>query len=267
MDLQLHGKRALVTGSSSGIGEGIAKVLAKEGTTVIVHGRNKEQVNRVAQEISDSGGKALIAIGDLSTDKAANHVVSQVLSSVGGVDILINNAGQYENSGWMDTPPERWAEIYNANVISTVRMVQLLVPQMKQLGWGRIIQIASVGATQPFPVVAHYSATKAALLNLTVSLAKQLAETGITVNTVSPGIIVTSRVEEDFRQMAASFGWGTNWTEIEKQVLQKVLYNPVGRLGRVEDVDNLVAFLCSPLAGYINGANFRIDGGSAVSIN
>lgn len=267
MDLKLRGKRALITGSNIGIGEGIAKALTKEGVTVVVHGRNEEQANRVAQEISNSGGKAIVAIGDLSNEEATNQVVNQVLSSIGGVDILINNAGQYENGGWQNTSPDKWAEMYNANVISAVRMIQLLIPQMRQLGWGRIIQIASITATQPFPLVPQYSATKAALVNLTVSLAKELAQTGITVNTVSPGIILSPRVEQEFRWMAANFGWGNNWEEIEKQIVQKILYNPTGRLGHVEDVVNLVCFLSSPLADYINSANIRVDGGSTATIN
>ena len=269
MNLQLDGKRALITGSSSGIGEGIAKILAQEGATVVVHGRNKEQAQRVAQDITDNGGKAFVALGDLATDQGASAVVHQVLALVSGVDVLVNNAGAYENRGWMDTPSSGWAELYNANVLSLVRMVQLLVPQMKQLGWGRIIQIASSLATQPFAFTPDYAATKAATVNITVSLAKALAETGITVNAVSPGIIATPGIKQFYRQNAANRGWGrsTDWAEIEKHVLQEDLYNPTAHLGTVEDVGNLVTFLASPLSKYINGANYRIDGGSTVTVN
>lgn len=143
MDLQLNGKRALVTGSSSGIGEAIAKILAREGASVIVHGRNQERTNRVAQEIIADGGKAFVAVGELDTDEGAKTVADKALSSFGGVDILINNAGAFRMHGWMDSTAEQWVQLYNANVGSIVRMIQLIVPQMKELAWGRIIQIGS----------------------------------------------------------------------------------------------------------------------------
>jgi len=266
MDLQLRDKRVLITGSSSGIGEGIAKALAQEGATVVVHGRNEEKTNRVAQEIAKCGGKALMVVGDLSTDEGAYQVVEKVQSSLGGVDILVNNAGIFGNHTWMGSSPDNWAEIYNVNVVSMVRLIQLLVPEMKHLGWGRIIQITSGLAINPFAIRPDYEASKAAIMNLTVSLSKELAETSITVNSVSPGLIATSEVKHMFHQMASSKGWGTDWVEIEKNALQENWPNPTGRFGRVEEVANLVTYLASPLADYINGANLRVDGGGVGTI-
>jgi len=267
MDLQLAGKVALVTGSSSGIGAEIARTLVREGATVIVHGRSSASAEQVAQSITKENGDAVVVTGDLATDEGAEQVASAALAATGAVDILINNAGTYGNQGWMETTAEGWAARYNANVLSVVRLVQRLIPQMKARGWGRLIQMASGEATQPFAFMPDYAATKAALVNLTVSLAKELARTGITVNTISPGIIVTGGVEEFYREVAASRGWGTQWAEIEQGVLREVLDNPVGRLGRVEEVSYLVAFIASPLAGFINGANLRVDGGSIGAIN
>ena len=266
MDLQLKGKRALVTGSSSGIGEGIAKALVQEGVTVVVHGRNETQVSRVFQEIVANGGEAFIAIGDLATDAGAEQVVDKTLSTLGSVDILINNAGAYFMRNWMNSTPSQWIELYNINVVSMVRITRLLVPQMRKLSWGRIINMSSSVATQPMST-ADYSATKAANLNLTVSLAKELAETGITVNTVSPGSIVTPGLNEIMLQVASTQGWGTDLQQIQKYMLKGMMSNPTSRLGTVEDVANLVTFLSSPLAGYINGANLRVDGGWIPTIN
>ncbi|MDQ3836800.1 MAG: SDR family oxidoreductase, partial [Thermoproteota archaeon] len=192
MDLQLAGKRALITGSSGGIGEGIANVFGKEGAVVVIHGRNKTNAERVAKEIKDNGGTAYVALGDLSTDEGASKVFSFAMSLTGGIDILVNNAADYKNRSWADSTPDDWAELYNLNVLSAVRMIRSILPQMKKNGWGRIIQISSGEATQPFAFMPDYAATKAALNNLTVSLSKELASSGITSNTISPGIIVTS---------------------------------------------------------------------------
>jgi NAD(P)-dependent dehydrogenase (short-subunit alcohol dehydrogenase family) len=268
MDLQLKGKRALVTGSSSGIGEEIAKTLAREGATVVVHGRNQGRANRVAEEIKQNGGQAFVAMGDLSKDEEAKQVIESAMAEMAGVDILVNNAGGSEESkGWLDTPIENWAATYSQNTIAAVRLIKLLVPQMKEQKFGRIIQIASGVATQPVTTVPDYAAAKAAMVNLTVSLTKELAGTGITVNTVSPGTILTSGLERAVQQIAQERGWGTDWVELEKRTVQEIWPNPTGRVGRVEDIATFVTFVASPLAGFINGANLRVDGGNIASIN
>lgn len=267
MNLQLHGKRALVTGSSSGIGQSTARALAAEGALVVVHGRNKQRAEQVAEEIGSAGGRALVAIGDLSTDSGAEKVASFALSRLGAIDILVNNAGLPEFTTWMDTTTDQWASIYNNNVVSMVRMIRMLLPKMRELRWGRIIQIGSIVAWQPFAAKPHYCAARAAVVNLTVSLAREVAETGITVNTVSPGIVLTPPARQYFLEMAEERGWGTDWPEIEKAILEERLYNPSGRLGLPEEVADLITFLASPLAGFINGSNYRIDGGATGNMN
>ncbi len=136
MDLQLRGKRALVTGSTGGIGAGIATALAREGAAVIVHGRHREGAERVAQGIAREGGAPVVAVGDLTTDEGTRQVADAALSRLGGVDILVNNAGTYENRTWMETTAGSWADLYNANVLSVVRLVHLLAPPMRGAGWG-----------------------------------------------------------------------------------------------------------------------------------
>jgi len=265
MDLQLRGRRALVTGSSAGIGAAIAARLAAEGATVLVHGRRPDAVQEVIDHIAGTGGHAEPALGDLSTETGVAQVVGTALAD--GVDILVNNAGWYANTTWEHATAEDWLRGYERNVVTAVRLIRALVPRMRKRGWGRIVQMASGEATMPFATMPEYAAAKAALVNLTVSLAKQLARTGISVNTVSPGIVVTPGVEAFYRQVAAERGWGDSWADIEAAVLREVLDNPTGRLGRPTDVADLVAYLVSPLAGYVNGANLRVDGGSTPTTN
>lgn len=267
MNLQLEGKRALVTGSGGGIGAAIAKSLAREGVSVVVHGLGEEKAAGVVREIKQDGGKASSVAGDLGNDEGADKVAAAAQTAFGGIDILVNNAGTYFDRGWMDSGPEQWAQLYSLNVLSMVRMIRHAVPKMKKNGWGRILQLASGEATQPFAFMPDYAASKAAVVNLTVSLSKELAGTGIGVNAVSPGIIVTPAVQEFYRRSAATRGWGQDWRAIETGILRDILPNTVGRLGKVEDVAHLITFLASPLSDYINGANYRVDGGSTVTIN
>jgi 3-oxoacyl-[acyl-carrier protein] reductase len=265
VELRLRGKRALVTGSSAGIGAAIAGRLAAEGAAVLIHGRRSAAVAKLVDQIAAAGGQATGVLGDLTTETGVGKVVAAALGS--GVDILVNNAGAYANSTWDNATPQDWLGRYDSNVVAAVRLIRALKPGMQERGWGRIVQLASGEATAPFPTMPDYAATKAALVNLSVSLAKHLARTGITVNTVSPGIVVTDGVERFYRQVAAERGWGDEWAEIEAGVLREVLDNPTGRLGRPEDVADLVAYLVSPLAGYVNGANLRVDGGSTPCVN
>lgn len=260
MDLKLKGTRALVTGSSSGLGEAIVRQLAAEGAAVIVHGRNEARSAAIAQSIRDTGGIAEHVTGDLSTDDGADKVTQEALTG-GQINILINNMGIYNFQAWMDVTVQNWSDIYNTNVLSYVRMIQRLLPQMKALGWGRFIQIGSSAAIQPMSAQPHYSASTAARHNLTVSLARELKGTGITSNTISPGAMLVENTRAMLLGMAKHHGWGNDWDVIEKIAVARLAGPAIDRLGRPEEVAGATAYLASPLADYINGSVIRVDGG------
>jgi 3-oxoacyl-[acyl-carrier protein] reductase len=210
-----------------------------------------------------------VALGDLALPDDARAVARGAVEALGAVDILVNNAGGADDGmkAWLETDLEQWHATFEQNVYSSVRLVRELVPGMQRSGWGRIIQVASGVATQPFPIGPDYGAAKAAMVNATVSLAKALGGTGITVNTVSPGPIVTPAAERVFRDIAKERNWGDDWAKIERLAVENFVPNPLGRMGTPDEVAFAVAFLASPLAGYVHGTNLRVDGGTVTSIN
>jgi len=268
MDLGIENKRALITGSTSGIGAGIAKALAREGAAVVIHGRDLERAEGVAVAIRAEGGRAAVALGDVSTDEGAAESARRALEAFGGIDILVNNAGGMVGAGqvdWMNASVEDWASTYSKNTLAAVRMARLMVAPMRERRWGRVIQISSVAATEPL-TSPHYGATKAALSNFSLALSKKLSRSGVTCNTVSPGMIRTPALERWFGKIAAEMGWGDDRERAEAHVLKNLVQQSVDRFGTPEDVGRIVSFLASPLADFINGANFRIDGGAAHAV-
>lgn len=267
MDLKLHGRVALVTGSYRGTGRGVANVLAREGATVIVHGFEQSSADAVADELREAGGDAIAVSGDIRTDAGAREVADRVLAATQHVDILVNNYGVAEGGSWGESDADDWVDAYQKNVLSGVRLVRSFVPGMKERGWGRVIFVGTVGAARPGPRMPHYYASKAALTNMALSLAKDLANTGVTVNTVSPGLIATDEVRAMMTRRAERQGLSTEWADVEKVAASEFMPNPTGRVGTPEDVGDLIAFLVSNRARYINGSNYRIDGGSADCVN
>jgi 3-oxoacyl-[acyl-carrier protein] reductase len=266
MDLQLNGKTALVTGSSKGIGEAIARKLAMEGATVIVHGRDKVLTKNVADDIVALGGRAYAVFGDITNDKEVQKFIEDAEQLAGPVDILVNNAGGSGGAKetWAETTPASWASTYDRNVLAAVRVSTALLAGMRQRKWGRVINISSLAATMPPLSAPDYSACKAAMNAMTASMAKAYAADGITVNAVSPGTIHSSTLDARFREVAVERNLASMdapWDEIERVVLPLFAQVPVGRVGRLDEIADAIAFLASPLAGYITGTNLKLDGG------
>jgi NAD(P)-dependent dehydrogenase (short-subunit alcohol dehydrogenase family) len=268
MELGLAGKRALVTGSSSGIGTGIAKTLASEGVSVVVHGRNSERVSAVVADINRSGGQAAPAVGDLSSEHGAVAVADTAASAFGGIDILVNNAGgasETEIQSWFALPVSEWGVTYQRNVLSAGYLIHALAPAMKDNGWGRIIQIASAAGIIPTSGQPDYGPSKAALINMSMGLSKALAGTGVTVNTVMPGMIMTEGLRDFLRAFAERRGWGDDLDQAANYIL-KGTGQTVHRIGQIDDVAYAVAMLASPRSDFFNGMNLHVDGGGTQSI-
>ena len=269
MDLKLDGKTALITGSSKGIGEAIVRGLARERATVIVHGRDRAQTERVAQDIITDGGRAHAVVGDLTIDDDVQRLVDEAQATAGPIDIVINNAGgSGDAEDWTSSRAASWASAYDRNVLAAVRVTTLLLPRMRQAKWGRVVNISSLAGLMPPASRPDYSACKAAMNAMTASMAKAVAADGVTVNTVSPGTIHSARLDARFREVAVEQGLAEDapWETIEQAVLPLFAQVPVGRVGTLEEIADAVSFLVSPRAAYITGVNLRLDGGMLPTI-
>lgn len=262
----LAGRTALVTGASSGIGATIAAALAAEGCRVIVHGRRAAPADVHVQAIRAAGGRADAVHGNLGDAGETADMLAAALAR-GPVDILVANAGPFGEHTFDEATDEDWHRAFESNVLSVVRCARGVVPAMRERGWGRIITVSTRGATTPLAHMVEYSAAKAAVVNLTGSLATHLAGSGVTANTVSPGVILTPSMREMFQRRADDLDDARPWAELEADLVAGYAANPSGRLGRPEDLADAVVFLASPRAGYVNGATLRVDGGITGTVN
>ena len=240
--------------------------LAREGASVIVHGRRAAEAERIVAEITAAGGIATFALGDLGNDAGAEQAATSALAAFGPIDILVNNAAVFRTDDWNRLDAADWIDQYDKNVASIVRVVKHILPPMKTRGWGRIIQMSSVGAIMPSNMTLNYAGTKAAVAVFSTGLAKVLAGTGITVNTVTPGPVLTPMFESWLGDIAKARGWEGSVPEWERRFATEFRPIPVGRVGRVEEVADLIAFIASPRADFINNANVRVDGGATPTV-
>jgi NAD(P)-dependent dehydrogenase (short-subunit alcohol dehydrogenase family) len=263
MDLQLKGKRALISGSTAGIGLAIAESLAREGASVVVNGRSTARVESAVKKIRDAGatGGVTGSVADLSTRAGVDALTRQFPA----LDILVNNLGMYEPKPFEQITDEDWLKIFDVNVLSGVRLSRFFLPGMKERNWGRIVFISSEsGINTPVEMI-HYGVTKTAQLALSRGLAETTAGTGVTVNAVLPGPTRSEGVEQFVEQMAAANK--TDAAGVEAEFFKTVRPSSLlKRFATSEEVANLVTFVCSPLSVATNGAALRVDGGVVRSI-
>jgi NAD(P)-dependent dehydrogenase (short-subunit alcohol dehydrogenase family) len=257
MDLQLDGKRALVSGSTAGIGFAIARTLAREGASVIVNGRTEDGVREaIARMRADARGELLGFAGDLGTAQAAEALVR----AHPAIDILVNNLGIFEPSPFEQISDSDWHRFFEVNVVSGARLARLVLPHMRGRGWGRIIFVSSESAVQIPAEMIHYGTTKTAQLAVSRGLAESLAGTGITVNCVLPGPTLSRGVEDFVASLARE--QGRSRADVEREFFRTM--RPTSLIRRFEtpdEVASMVAYVASPLSSGTTGAALRVDGG------
>ena len=251
MDLGLAGKIALVTGGSDGLGRATAHRLAAEGATVVICGRRADHLDKVAQEIAADTGATVTAIrADVSSAEDCAALIEGTVAAHGGLDILVNNAGASAAHGLNEVDDAAWQADFDLKVMAAVRLCRAAVPHMRARGGGAIVNASISGGKAPGPRQLPTSLTRAAGLNLTKSLANEFASDNIRVNAVCIGLIKSAQwdrragnnpVDDLYDNMAGRI--------------------PLGRVGEAEEYGDVVAFLCSPRAGYVTGTAVNVDGG------
>ncbi|MDQ8726433.1 SDR family NAD(P)-dependent oxidoreductase [Bradyrhizobium sp. LHD-71] len=258
MNIDLSGKTALVTGSTSGIGFAIAKGLAECGAEVVVNGRTQANVDKARTAITKAVPKAKAAgiAADVSTAKGHE----QLLAAMPEVDILVNNAGIFEPKDFFDISDEEWRRFFDVNVLSGVRLSRAYLKDMLQRNWGRIVFISSESALHIPPEMIHYGVSKTAQLGVSRGLAELTAGTGVTVNAVLPGPTLSEGVEEFVAALAKQSGQNAE-TAAASFIKQHRPTSLIQRFATVEEVANMVVYVCSKEASATNGAALRVDGG------
>ena len=258
MNLQLAGKQALVTGSTAGIGFATAQRLAEEGAAVVLNGRTPEHVDQAVQRLRSAAPAAQVqgVAADLSTTSGCVQLTARIPQ----VDILVNNLGIFEPKPFLEITDEDWLRFFETNVMSGIRLSRHYLPGMQAKNWGRIVFVASESGVQIPVEMIHYGMTKTAQIAIARGLAETTTGTGITVNSVLPGPTRSEGVATFVDRLAAQRG--IDFAAMEREFFESA--RPSSLLRRfitVEEVANMIAYVCSPAASATNGAALRVDGG------
>ncbi len=262
MELGIDGKVALVAASSRGLGKAVAAGFAREGAKVVICARSAETLERAAEEIRRETAATVLAVPtDLTDPEQIAALVARVEGEFGTVHILVNNAGGPPAGYFQDLDDEKWRQAVELTLMSSVRLTRAVLPFMKKQKWGRIINITSVSVKQPIDELLLSNSLRLAVVGWAKTLANQVAAEGILVNNVCPGWTRTDRVVELFTARAKREG--TSAKQIESRITSTI---PMGRLGRPEELANLVVFLGSECASYLTGTSIQVDGGAVKGI-
>jgi len=263
MDFGLRNKVAVVAAASQGLGKASALALAQEGARLVICSRQEQNIRKTAEEIrSKTGATVVPVVADVSKEADIGKFVQTAVSEFGTVHVLVNNAGGPPTGHIRKVSDEEWAKGVQLTLMSVIRFIRAVLPHMEKQHWGRIISIVSIAAKQPINELLISSTLRPGILGLTKVLSNQYAKDNITVNTICPGLILTKRQEE----LSVSRAAEKNMT-MDEYLSESAKTIPAGRLGRPEEIGNVVAFLASEQASYINGVNLLVDGGAARGIH
>jgi len=263
LDLKLTGKTALVTGSTAGIGFGIARQLLQEGTSVVINGRTEARINSALDQLRRAIPDCTVQ--GCAADFADADAVQHLLDEHDSIDILINNVGIFSPKPFAEITDEEWLHFFEVNVLSGVRLSRHYLPRMLDQNWGRIIFISSESGIQIPAEMVHYGTTKTAQLGVSRGLAQQTAGTNVTVNTVIPGSTRSEGSEKFISDLAQERGLSKE--DVEREFFEKI--RPTSLLERfatIDEVATFVTYLASPLIAANNGAALRVDGGTVSTI-
>jgi 3-oxoacyl-[acyl-carrier protein] reductase len=257
MDLGLKNKRAFIAGSSRGLGFSTALTLAREGCKVVINSRDEEKVKAVAEKITnETGTQAYGVAGDVSDASAAEILIKSAVESLGGLDILITNAGGPPAGSFEAFDEETWQKAVDSSFISHVRLIRAALPHLRNSDSPSVLTFTSYTVKQPLPNLVLSNSVRAATVALTKSLAMELGKENIRFNSIMPGWTMTERVEE-----LMAFRAKNNNTTVEEEIAKQTAEIPLGRVGQPQEFANAAAFLVSPAASFIHGVALAVDGG------
>lgn len=257
MDLGIKGRSALVTGGSQGIGRACAELLAAEGVDVAIAARNEPRLQVVAEQLSSNNAVRVVPVaGDMSKAADVTRVVAAATAALGKIDILVNNAGSAPLGSISDIDDETWQNCFDLKLMGYIRCARAVMGAMRGRRWGRIINVIGNGGHFPTAKYIAGGAINAAILNITQALAEECAPDKVLVNGVNPSATATARWNTLVQQRSKMTG------ETVEQIMEASAAKvPVGRIGQPEDIANMVVYLCSERAGFVNGALIEVDGG------
>ncbi|MFC9690846.1 SDR family NAD(P)-dependent oxidoreductase [Kribbella sp. NPDC056951] len=262
MQIELSGRRALVSGSSQGIGLAIATELARAGAAVVVNGRTADKTETAAEQVRNAVPGADVTA--VAADLASGEGAEQLRAVVPELDILVNNLGIFGAKPVLEVDDDEWRRYFEVNVLSAIRLIRLYLPGMTERGFGRVLNIASDSAVVTPVEMVHYGVTKTALLAVTRGYAKAAAGTGVTVNSVIAGPTHTPGVEDFVHELV---GDDQEWEDAQRQFMKEHRpYSLIQRLIEPQEIGNLVVYLSSDQASATTGGALRVDGGYVDSI-